>query len=95
MLNLNKRTQEKQNFVKILLMTLSFHSSNDFTLHLTLRAPLYTVKSTELSAPQFMGLKQTLLALTCIAYVCDYCDDPGSNCVIIGHALFKVKGLPK
>ena len=65
--NPKQTNTSKQNFVKILLMTFSFHSSNDFTLHLTLRAPLYTVKSIELSAPKFKGLKQTLLALTCIA----------------------------
>ena len=69
-------------------MTFSFHSSNDFTLHLSARAPLNTVKSIELSVPHFKGVKQTLLALY------DYRDAPGSNCVIIGHALFNVKGLP-
>ena len=69
-------------------MTFLFHSSNDFTLHLSVRAPLNTVKSIELSVPQFKGVKQTLLALY------DYRDAPGSNCVIIGHALFNVKGLP-
>ena len=69
-------------------MTFSFHSSNGFTLHLSVRASLNTVKSIELSVPHFKGVKQTLLALY------DYRDAPGSNCVIIGHALFNVKGLP-
>ena len=63
---MSSQNKQKQGVIRILLKFFwwHFHLILETNSHYTVRAPLYTAKSIELSAPQFKGLNQSLLAST-------------------------------